>query len=114
MLQCIASRTAKVSCQYSLDAQFAHRAWPGANQLATDVLSSCIDVRESHTDIGYDIHKYTRWRLFGSDVRPIADALLNYDVSNVYIAAIRHFWQNQTDKFGQCSVVELLIKNESY
>jgi len=31
----------------------------------------------------------------------------------VYVAAVRHFWLNRTDKFGHCSVVELLITSES-
>jgi len=32
----------------------------------------------------------------------------------VYVAAVRLLWQNQTDKFGLCSVVELLSKSESH
>jgi len=52
---------------------------------------------------------------FGS--KPIADTPLNYDAPDylyVFVAVIRHLWQNRTDKFGQCSVVELLIKSESH
>ena len=45
-----------------------------------------------------------------------ADTPLNYDARDylVFIAAVRHLWQNRMDKFGLCSVVELLIKSDSY
>ena len=47
----------------------------------------------------------------------IADTPLNYDAPdylNVFVAAVLHLlWENRTDNFGQCSVVELLMENES-
>jgi len=52
-----------------------------------------------------------RW-FFTADTHTV-----NYDVPNyvdVFVAAVRYLWQNRTDKFGQCSVVELLIKSDSY
>jgi len=41
---------------------------------------------------------------------------VNYDAPdylNVFIASVRHLWQNQTDKFRQCSVVESSPLTES-
>ena len=32
----------------------------------------------------------------------------------MYVAAVRHLFLNQTDNFGQCSIVELVITSESY